>query len=273
VPPQGEFPINDDWDYFGSVADLVRYGEIRLSDWPAMSLVAHIFWGGLFAKLFGLSYLTLRVSVIILTFGGALALYYWARAIERTRLESLFLGLLYATNPLVFNLSYSFMTDVPAASMMIACLLVQAHCARRGAIVLYLIAGMLAGLAYLVRQTAVLPALVLAASLVPGLLRRQQRLRDLLALSLPIAVVVVGHRLWLEHLHGIPYHASVARLQFSGPEALLLLLFLQALWSVSISRRFFCVWPPATRERQFGDPVGHASPGSPFSSVDSSSCT
>jgi len=54
VPPRGEFPINDDWDYAATVGDLLRYGEIRLSDWPGMTLVGQIFWGGLFAKLFGL---------------------------------------------------------------------------------------------------------------------------------------------------------------------------------------------------------------------------
>ena len=79
VPPRAEFPINDDWDYFATVADLLHFGEIRLSDWPGMTLVAQIFWGELFAKLFGLSYWTLRVSTISMTFVGALALYFWAR--------------------------------------------------------------------------------------------------------------------------------------------------------------------------------------------------
>src|SRR5215475_12715789 len=82
VPPRGEFPINEDWDYFATVADLLHFGEIRLSDWPGMTLVAQIFWGELFAKLFGLSYWTLRVSTISLAFVGALALYFWARAVD-----------------------------------------------------------------------------------------------------------------------------------------------------------------------------------------------
>jgi hypothetical protein len=94
VPPRGEFSINDDWDYFATVADLLHHDEIRLSDWPAMTLVGQILWGGLFTKAFGLSYKTLRFSVISLAFVGALALYYWGRAISRTRGESLFLGLL-----------------------------------------------------------------------------------------------------------------------------------------------------------------------------------
>src|SRR5262245_32717789 len=101
VPPRGEFPVCDDWDYYATVGDLLKYGEIRLSDWPAMTLVGQIFWGGLFAKLFGLSYMTLRYSVLTLFLAGALALYGWARTIGRDRTEALFLGLLWTTCPLI----------------------------------------------------------------------------------------------------------------------------------------------------------------------------
>src|SRR5215813_5759119 len=216
VPPQGEFPINDDWDYFATVADLLHFGEIRLSDWPGMTLVAQIFWGELFAKLFGLSYWTLRVSTISLAFVGALALYFWARAVDRTRCEATFLGLLYATNPLVFTLSYSFMNDVPGTSMMLVCLLVQAHCAQRGGVRLHLLAGVTAALAYLVRQTAALPAFVLAAFFVPALVRKQARARDFLVLTLPVAVVAASYAFWVDHIHGRPYHATLARADVLG---------------------------------------------------------
>ena len=209
VPPRGEFPINDDWDYFATVADLLHFGEIRLSDWPGMTLVAQIFWGDLFAKLFGLSYWTLRVSTTSMTFVGTLALYFWARAVDRTRGEATFLGLLYATNPLVFTLSYSFMNDVPGTSMMLVCLLVQAHCAQRGGVRLHLLAGVTAALAYLVRQTAALPALVLAAFFVPALVKKQARARDFLMLTLPVAVVAAAYTFWLDHIHGRPYHATL----------------------------------------------------------------
>lgn len=212
VPPRGEFPSCDDWDYFATVADLLHYGEIRLSDWPAMTLVGQILWGGLFAKLFGLSYMTLRFSVISLTFVGALALYYWGRAINRTRVESLFLGLLYATSPLIFSMSYSFMTDVPGASLMLLGLLVQAHCVRRGGVPLYLLAGITAGAGYLIRETSALPALVLAVSLAPAALRKRARAYDLLALTAPLALVMAAHSIWLDHVHGRPYPASIERL-------------------------------------------------------------
>jgi dolichyl-phosphate-mannose-protein mannosyltransferase len=211
VPPRGEFPTGDDWDYFATVADLMRYGEIRLSDWPAMTLVGQIYWGGLFAKLFGLSYMTLRLSVLSLSLIGTLALYAWAREIGRDRIESLFLGLLYSTCPLVFTLSYSFMTDVPATSLMLLCLLIQAHCVRHGRTALYALAGITASAAYLIRQTAALPALVLAVSLIPTAIRNSLQRRALLALTLPLAVTVASHRIWLDRIHGRPYQAAIGR--------------------------------------------------------------
>jgi len=230
------------------VSDLLRYGQIRLSDWPAMTLVAQIFWGGLFAKLFGLSYMTLRVSVICLAFAGALALYYWARAIERTRLESLFLALLYATSPLVFSLSYSFMTDVPGASLILLGLLVQAHCARRGGTLLHLLAGATASGGYLVRQTAALPALVLAFSMVPAVLQKRTRARDLLALIMPLALVVNVHRYWLEHIHGLPYQGLSFRVAGLVP-----LLGLAMAEATTVSLYLFplvvCLW--GTRARTY----------------------
>ncbi len=253
VPPRGEFPINDDWDYAATVGDLLRYGEIRLSDWPAMSLVAQVFWGGLFAKLFGLSYMSLRLSVISLAFVGAVAVYCWARVIERTRVESLFLGLLFATSPLVFILSYSFMTDVPGTSMILVCLLVQAHCFRRGGVLLYLLAGVMASLGYLVRQTAVLPALVLTASLVPALLRRQARVRDVLALTIPLVAVISSHRLWLKQIHGLPYQAATGRFQFFGLETMLVLTLLQALAvCVYLAPLLLCLLGSRARESVWG---------------------
>src|SRR5262245_15112168 len=212
VPPRGEFPINDDWDYFATVSDLLKHGEIRLSDWPAMTLVGQILWGGLFAKLFGLSYMTLRYSVLTLFLAGALALYGWARTIGRDRTEALFLGLLWTTCPLIFSLSYSFMTDVPGASLMLLCLFVQAVCARKGGTAFHALAGVVAAAGYLIRQIAALPALVLAVSMVPSAIRSRRSRRELAALVLPLAVVMTAHRYWLDHVHGRPYQAGLERL-------------------------------------------------------------
>jgi hypothetical protein len=217
VSPRGEFPINDDWDYHATVADLLHHGEMRLSDWPAMPLVAQIGWGATFARIFGLSYETLRLSTLAFTLLGTLALYFWGRAIDRSREESLFLGLLFASSPLVFSLSYSFMTDVPGASMILVALLAQAHWSRRGGLAMAVLVGVVAGLGYLIRQTAALPAIVLAVSLVPAVIQRRARWAELLAMIAPLVLVVASHGYWLDHVHGRPYQAAIDRMGMLRP--------------------------------------------------------
>src|SRR5262249_25480195 len=160
-----------------------------------------------------LSYWTLRISVLTLTCAGSVALYYWARVIKRTRPESLFLALLYATTPLVFNGSYSFMTDVPAASVTLLSLCLPAYCWRRGGVLLYLLAGASGAAGYLIRQTAAMPTLVLAASLVPALIQKKARTRDFLALIVPLAVAAAGRNIWLEYIHGVPYQSAGLRFE------------------------------------------------------------
>src|SRR4051812_5759766 len=62
IQPFGEFPLNDDWSYTWSVKKFVEEGVIDIGGWPAMTLATHILWGSLFVKIFGFSFVTLRIS-------------------------------------------------------------------------------------------------------------------------------------------------------------------------------------------------------------------
>src|SRR5262245_6237467 len=81
LPPVGEFPCSDDWDYKATVDELVGHGLLRLSDYPAMTLVGHVGWGAAFVAAFGSSYLVLRIAVLTAAALGALAMF--ALAIRR----------------------------------------------------------------------------------------------------------------------------------------------------------------------------------------------
>ena len=147
---------------------------------------------------------------------GTLALYYWARAIERSREESLFLGLLFAASPLVFALSYSFMTDVPGTSLMLLGLLAQAHWAAR-------------------RCSASSPGRRDGGTRLPGppdggaarprsgrlaAARRApatSRAAELFGLIAPLALAIVSYGYWLDHVHGRPYQATVERMGLLRP--------------------------------------------------------
>ncbi len=56
IDPRGDFPLNDDWAYARSVYDLFEKGEFILVDWGAMTLVAQVYIGAFFCKIFGLSF-------------------------------------------------------------------------------------------------------------------------------------------------------------------------------------------------------------------------
>src|SRR5688572_21224991 len=61
-----EVPIIDDWTYAWSVEHFLRTGELRMLEWSAHYPLAQIFWGALFSRLLGFSFIVLRLSTLVL---------------------------------------------------------------------------------------------------------------------------------------------------------------------------------------------------------------
>jgi hypothetical protein len=110
-------PLHDDWTYAWSVEHFLQTGKLDVLDWSIHYPFAQILWGALFCLPFGLSFSALRVSTMVLAWLGALALYGTLRELGRARNESLVGTLVLIANPVVFLLSFSFMTDVPFVSV------------------------------------------------------------------------------------------------------------------------------------------------------------
>ena len=122
VGTRGEFPLNDDWAYARSVWVLLQEGRLYIEEWPAMTLVAQVFWGASFAKVFGLSFEALRWSTLASAFAACAAMYFLAKKLSGPR-EARVAGISLFLNPLIFSLSFTFMTDVPfLAALLAACL-------------------------------------------------------------------------------------------------------------------------------------------------------
>src|SRR5439155_5147963 len=192
VPPAGEFPINDDWDFARIVQTLVERGTLEFSAWTAASVVAQIYWGAVFVKLFGFSHTVLRVSTLILAAFGTLGFYVLLRQ-SLDRLSSLLGALLLLFNPLYVYLSYSFLTDVPFLALSIWALVCYGRALRAGAPRLrWLVAGStIAAAAYLIRQTGVaLPVAVLVALLLTRGRPQAFRLANFLAIVGPLLPAV-----------------------------------------------------------------------------------
>ena len=193
VPPMGEFPVDDDWDYARAVQTLIEQGRPGVSVSVSASLVLQTYWGGLFAHLFGFSHTTLRISTLVLAGGGALAFYLVLR--EQLDSERALLGaLLLLVNPLYVFLSYSFMTDVPFLSLALWALFCYVRALRTARPRLgWLAAGSaLAGGAFLIRQVAgTLPLAALAGLLLTAGWRTATRPRHLLAVLVPFLPAVL----------------------------------------------------------------------------------
>ncbi|WP_168201642.1 glycosyltransferase family 39 protein [Phreatobacter aquaticus] len=125
VGPRGDFPIVDDWAYAVTVKALVQDHRLVFSEWIATNNLTSALWGSLFALVFGFSFETLRLSTLVAGFLGGAALYGWVRQAGFSPASALMAAFCLMFNPIYFQLSFSFMTDVPfTAALTIALALI-----------------------------------------------------------------------------------------------------------------------------------------------------
>ncbi len=160
VPPVDPYPTGDDWNYAVTAREFVETGHIRLGAWPAMTLVTHAVWGSGFLYLFGESWVVLRASMMVMAWLGGVAIYRLALDFTRPRIEAAMLCGCYVVAPVVLAFSYTFYTDITGTSLMLVTVAAFSQTLRRGSWKAFAGAGLLAGIAFLARQTAAIPAVV-----------------------------------------------------------------------------------------------------------------
>ncbi|MCS6813570.1 MAG: hypothetical protein NZ772_08385 [Cyanobacteria bacterium] len=117
VSPVGEFPLNDDWIHAVATRHLLHTGTYAGHPYVASTLVAQVFWGALFCKVFGFSFTTLRLSTIVITGIGAWAIAQCGLTIGLPSLLAFLCGWAVVMNPVGLSLTYSYMTDMPFLAM------------------------------------------------------------------------------------------------------------------------------------------------------------
>ena len=100
--PYDDLPFVDDWTYAWSVEQLLKTGELRISDWSAHYPLAQILWGALICLPFGFSISALRVSTVVLAWLGALAFYATWQGLGHPRPDSLIATFLLLANPVFY---------------------------------------------------------------------------------------------------------------------------------------------------------------------------
>jgi hypothetical protein len=162
VHPLRDVPVVDDWTYAWSVEQLLGTGHLRIAEISGIYPVAHILWGALFARLFGFSFGVLRLSTAVVAVAGCVALYFLLYELGCSRRWSTLGALTLAVYPVYFSLSFSFMTDVPAAALSLLALLFTVQAVRRDAPSRLWVAALFSVLAVFVRATAIAAPLAAA---------------------------------------------------------------------------------------------------------------
>lgn len=118
-----EVGMNDDWSFVRTVHDLAAGGHLQYNGWSAPLIGFQAYWGALFAKIFGFSFLAVRASSWVITLAAIPVLWRLLRATELSQRQA-FAGLIgFLFSPLVLPNLAAFMTDMPAFFLFAAALL------------------------------------------------------------------------------------------------------------------------------------------------------
>ncbi len=202
LPPGGEFPLNDDWIYAKTVEHLLLTGQYQAHPYLNATLVVQAFWGALFCKMFGFSFTVLRVSTLVLAGVNAWAIARCGLMIGLSRPLALACAVTVATSPLVLQLSYSFMTDVPFLTFSSLSGLCFLGALRQRSDRWIWGGSSFAVLAYLVRQFGLLLPLAFLGVISWLTVRRHWSFSKghIMALVVPWLFVMGLYQLWGNHL-------------------------------------------------------------------------
>jgi 4-amino-4-deoxy-L-arabinose transferase-like glycosyltransferase len=208
VPTLAPVATTDDWAYARSAQILLD--EARLTIFPVVAATAvfPIVWGALFGFIFEPTLGIFRLSTVVITALGGLALYALCRDLGVARARGALGVATFLFNPLVFVLAFTFMTDAHFMALLVIATWLYAKALEPETIDgRLLVAGSgVAALAFLTRQQG---ALIVPAVVVFLLLSRRLRfdrasllvLVQLLALPL---LAAGGYYLWLRYGNDVP---------------------------------------------------------------------
>ncbi|MGD0119141.1 MAG: glycosyltransferase family 39 protein [Candidatus Binatus sp.] len=118
--PLTDAPVVDSWLYGSSVRRFLRTGEIRFAGYTQAMPIAQVVYGVAWARMFGGNSASLEVSVVMLAILCGLMFHALAIKCGAPRWQALAATGLLICNPCFTFLSFSFMTEIPFLTAMIA---------------------------------------------------------------------------------------------------------------------------------------------------------
>ena len=208
VPTLAPVATTDDWAYARSAQILLAEGRLTVFPVVAATAVFQIVWGAIFGLLFGPTLGVFRLSTVVITALGAMALYALCRDLGVSRGRGALGAAALLFNPLVFVLAFTFMTDAHfMALLVIATWLYSKAVAPAGIDGRLIVAGsVVAGLAFLTRQQGALivPAVFAVLLLTRRLRRDKASLVLVVQLIAPLLLAMGVYLLWLRYGNDVP---------------------------------------------------------------------
>src|SRR5215207_8864539 len=208
VPTLAPVATTDDWAYARSAQILLAEGRLTIFPVVAATAVFQIVWGALFGFILEPTLGVFRLSTVVITALGGLALYGLCRDLGVARARGALGVATYLFNPLVFVLAFTFMTDAHFMALLVIAIGLYSRAIAPDGIDGRLIgAGSgVAALAFLTRQQGALivPAVLLFLLLSRRLHRDQASALLLAQLLVPPLLALGGYYLWLRYGNDVP---------------------------------------------------------------------
>ncbi len=118
--PLTDAPVVDSWLYASAVRRFLRTGEIRFAGYTQAMPIAQVFYGVGWAHAFGANSVSLEISTVVLAVLCGLMFHALAIRCGAPRWQALAATGLLICNPCFTFLSFSFMTEIPFLTAMIA---------------------------------------------------------------------------------------------------------------------------------------------------------
>jgi hypothetical protein len=196
--PRGEFPLNDDWSYTRSAFSFGSGRGMKVDEWSAPSLVGQALYGGLLVKIFSPHFTVLRLSTLLLSCCTAILLWGTLMRLRVHREFSCWVLLSWVFNPLQFNLSFTFMTEIPFLFFLALAVYWYVHHLESDKSVYLVLSAAALGYAFLIRQTALLFLLALIGSVLLDLRTGwARRIRRTVSIAAPAGCLIAGYYAWV----------------------------------------------------------------------------
>ncbi len=160
VYPFVEIGLTDSWRYAYPVKSLLEGRGYELGAHFAPNLFLQVFYGYLFGSITGFSFTALRFSTLVVSIFLSILIFNYLKRIQIADKIALVITLLIVFNPLFFNLTYSFMTDIPFLFLSLLSFWFFRKFYNNKQIQTYIIALLFSTSAFLIRQPAILYPLV-----------------------------------------------------------------------------------------------------------------